>query len=332
VIVNLNNPLPPPGAEPPEGPLFAEIAETLPDEQTALDDLLDYCLQSGLPDGRLRIDWHLSERDFPPQADGPRRQRLLRVAKAALEGGSIAFTMHRPRRPVLLGPALDRRHPAVLLVVGLHLPRLVDLPGVHNDPELFLSKLASLARLALSAAVQKRAALRRHSRESSTALGCGFLLERARLLVAPIGLEAAVRTLLGRGLCEDKQGLAFARGLVVRLRDVLAEGGRGALVESCLETPWEFRLDGATPIEPGEDMAGVTPWDPAAAPRSQLRAAGILHGAAGSGTAALLLPRDQPVSADEMLSLLEHAWRQTDVMRLRLVRSGQRHQASLPGL
>jgi hypothetical protein len=206
---------------------------------------------------------------------------------------------------------------------------LLEMPGVHSNAALFLQKLASLARLALSAAVQKRAAMRRRG---APALGRGFLLDRARLVVAPVGLDATVRALLGRGLCENQQGLTFACRLVRRMREVLVEDGRGLLVESCLETPWDFRLEGATGAEPGENVAGVTVWDAAASPRSQLRATGVLHEVSQSGTAALLLPWDHPVSADEVLNLLEHTWRQTDIMRLRVVRSGRRQQASLPGL
>jgi hypothetical protein len=267
----------------------------------------------------------VGERDLTAEASGARRQRLLRCARAALEGGPVAFALHRWRRPVPSGAGLDRRHPAALLAVGLHLPQLAELPAVHNDPELFLTKLASLTRMALSAAVQKRAALRRHSP------GQGFWLDRARLVAAPVGLAAAVKALLGRGLCEDKSGLDFARRIVGRLREVLAADGRSTLVDSCLETPWDFQPDDAPSPESGEVVVGLTPWE-TAAPRSQLRAAGVLHAAAGSGTAALLLPWDQRVSPEELLNLLAFAWRETALVCLRVVRVGRRQQTTLLGL
>ena len=63
--------------------------------------------------------------------------------------------------PVPLAEGVNRQHPAVLLQVGLHLPRLAVQTGTTADAGRFLNKLGSLARLALSAGVQKRAYLRR---------------------------------------------------------------------------------------------------------------------------------------------------------------------------
>ena len=60
------------------------------------------------------------------------------------------------KEPVALAEGLDRQHSAVLLAVGLHLPRLIAQCGPQIDPPLFLRKLDSLARLALSAATQKQ--------------------------------------------------------------------------------------------------------------------------------------------------------------------------------
>ena len=70
----------------------------------------------------LRVDWHLGERDFLPTV----QNRLLVVARHAMQGAPLAFTFDRPRRPVQLAEGIDRRHPAVLLTVGLHLPRLAE--------------------------------------------------------------------------------------------------------------------------------------------------------------------------------------------------------------
>ena len=90
-----------------------------------------------------------------------------------------------------LGVGLNRKHSATLLQVGLHLPRLLEQPGIRADEELLLKKLASLARLALSAAVQKRRSAPANAARHM-ALTRGFLLERARVVIAPLGLEAAV--------------------------------------------------------------------------------------------------------------------------------------------
>ena len=59
----------------------------------------------------------------------------------------MAFVFDRPRRVIALAEGIDRKHPALLLTVGLHLPHLAALPGVNADPVLFLQKLGSLARL-----------------------------------------------------------------------------------------------------------------------------------------------------------------------------------------
>src|SRR5262249_55659097 len=161
--------------------------------------LLEHLLRAEVAPGRLRLDWHLGEEDVLPVAPGQPNARLLRLARCALAAPELTFVCDRPRRPLALAEGLDRRHPAVLLTVGLQLPRLAELPGLQGDPERFLQKLSSLARLALSAAVQKRDFLRRHRREHPT-VSRTFLLDRARLVVVPIGLETVVQRLLGRGL------------------------------------------------------------------------------------------------------------------------------------
>src|SRR5262249_21957572 len=147
-------------------------------------------------------DWHLGARDLAPENEA----RLFAAARAACEGKQIAFVFDRPRQPVALGEGLSRKQTAVLMVVGLHLPRLLDImarrsPG--EPPELaarITKKCGSLARLALSAAAQKREFLRRHDR-GQPGPNRAFLLERARLVVAPVGLESVSRSLHGAALC-----------------------------------------------------------------------------------------------------------------------------------
>ena len=167
-IVNLNIAAPPSWAgDLAEGPLFAgqqraTLAEPL---QHMKDELLMELLQPSHPipcAAVVRIDWHLGERDFGTEP--ARRERLQRLARLALDGAPLGFVFDRPRRPTALAEGVDRQHPAVLLTVGLHLPRLAEQPGIDGDPSKFLSKLGSLARLALSAGVQKREYLRRLER------------------------------------------------------------------------------------------------------------------------------------------------------------------------
>jgi hypothetical protein len=262
----------------------------------------------------VRIDWHLSERDLAPEAAG----RLLRLARWALASPCLAFTFDRPRQAVGLAEGLDRRHGAVLLTVGLHLLRLAKLPGLGSDPELFLQKLGSLTRLALSAAAQKRNFLRRQDRGRG-ALTRGFLLDRARLVVTPVGLEETVRTLTGSGLCTHRGALDLARKIIQRLRDVLRQEGPVYQLDACVDGGAGFFLDQDSDGSPS-GVAGLTPWDMTAPLRQQVRAASSLHGAADMGTAAILVPEDRPLAAEEVADLLRFAGRQTDVVRLRFVR------------
>ena len=201
VVVNLNGAAPPSWAgDLAEGPLFSgRPAPPAPDQLALLaDGLLAAFTHSETTAERMRIAWHLSERDFRPEA----ADRLLSVARRSMESADIVFVFDRPRRPVPLAGGVDRRYPATLLTVGLHLPRLAEQPGVDSDPARFLKKLGSLARLALSTAVQKRDFLRRReSAPGAPLVTGGFLLDRARLVAAPVGLDAVVRRFMSCGLC-----------------------------------------------------------------------------------------------------------------------------------
>jgi hypothetical protein len=325
-VVNLNAAeAPSAAADLAEGPLFAgRPPGPAAAEVASLADLLLEELPAAAPPGRLRIDWHLEKRDFEP-GPGP-RERLLRPARLALAGAPIAFVFDRPRRPPALAEGLTRRHPAVLLTVGLHLPRLARQAA---DVDSFLErKLPSLARLALSAGVQKRAFLRRDA-----ALSNGFLLDRARLVVAPVGLDAAVRRLAGAGLCDGAGPVELGRRLVQRLLDVLRRDGRAAHLETCLDGPATFTLhegaDGA-PADAAE-AAGLSPWDEAAAVKAQCRAAGALHAAPEGGALALFPPAGRPAGPEQALEWLRTAWRTPEVSRLRFVRPNpSQRQLKLP--
>jgi hypothetical protein len=307
-VVNLNANAPPLwDGELAGGPLFAGQPDGVVSERrTTLADELLNALREGFR-GRVRVDWHLGGSDFAPEA----QSRLERVALAASQGAPVVFVFDRPGRSVALAEGIDRDNPAALLTVGLHLPRLAGQAGVGGDPERFLKKLESLARLALSAGVQKRAFLRGQERTRADeapevpALSAGFLLERARLVVEPVGLEEVARTFTGSGLVAGGAGLEFGRQVVVRLRDVLRHDGRQTLMETCVDGPGSLTLS-----RDGEP----------ATVRDQLRAAGKLHAAAGGGTLTLPLPdenRSDPVAVAECLRL---AWQRSEVVRLRFVR------------
>ena len=230
------------------------------------------------------------------------------MAEFALNGAALRFVFDRPRRPIPLAEGMDRRRPAVLLTVGIHLPRLAQQPGVDGDPSRFLKKLGSLARLALSAAVQKREFLRRQDYFKS-----GFILDRARLIVAPIGLEAVVRRFAAASLCSA--GLELGKQIVQTLRDVLRRDGGLSRLETCLDGPDDFRLGADPPTV--ETVAGLTAWDDAAPLKSQWRSSGALQAIAEGGTAALFTSEG---SAEKATECLRGAWKQSDVTRLRFMR------------
>jgi hypothetical protein len=339
-VVNLNCATPPSWADDlAEGPLFAG-QRPAPDRDRlgALAEVfLDRLLEAGkgsLPGGQgsaadhapdlqdvaLRVDWHLGDEDLVPA----HQDRSLRVARRALDSPAVAFAFDRPRRPVPLAEGLDRRHPAVLLTVGLNLPRLAEQPGVRADPGRLLPKLGSLARLALSAAAQKREFLRRHRRHWPA-----FFLDRARLVVAPVGLQAAVEQLLGGLSNSGGPALSFAQQVVQHLRDVLGRDGQTCRLATCLDAPADFLLDdrtGSSALDRPLHPAGLTAWDPRAPAKDQLRVAGCLHAAAEMGTAAVFLPGDAPPTPEQLLELVRYAWHKTEVVRLRLVRPATPHR------
>jgi hypothetical protein len=314
--VNLNGRAPPSWAsDPAEGPLFAPLRRPPDDDRRRrLADALLAELLAPPADGEddrpaLRVAWHLADADFEPDA----QPRLTRLARRALEGAPVEFRFDRPKRPVALAEGLDRRHPAVLTVVGVHLPRLAQqLGAVGPDVERFLSKLGILARLAKSAGHAKQDYLRKHGRP---AVLRGFLVERARLLVVPVGLGAVVETLAGRPLCPPGPGLELARQIVQRLRTALAED-RPRHLETAVESPFgPLRPPDGTP-QP-EDEPGLTGWGADAPTRQQLRSASVLSVAADGGTAELLWEPERPPTAEEAAGLLRTAWQQSEVVRLR---------------
>jgi hypothetical protein len=315
-VVNLNSALSPSCADDlGEGPLFANPEPATQSDQcaTLARDLLEQIVLDGFADGKVRVDWHVGERDFAGRAEGA----LQRLARRAVEGNGLAFVFDRTRRPVALAEGLDRRHPAVLLAIGLQLPGLASQPRLRAQPALFLQKLESLAHLALSAAVQKRDFLRRHDTGRPA-----FLLDRARLVVVPIGLEAVAQDLGQGGLCTSRSGLEFARQIVRRLREVLQKGGRLSGLETCVDSAVEFAMEdlaAQSAQRPALRASGLTSSDPHATPKSQLKAAGSLHAAAEAGTAVVHMPADRPLTAEEVASLLDYAWHQTQVVRLRFI-------------
>jgi hypothetical protein len=269
------------------------------------DGLLD-AVSAG--SGVVRVDWHLGAADFQPDRSG----RLLRLCRRMKDHAPVTCVFDRPKRPVPLAEGLDRQHRATLMTIGLNLLRLADHPGLQAHPDLFVQKLGSLVRLALSAATQKRDFLRRHR----PVLNQGFLLDRARLVIVPVGLETAVRRLTGQGLCGSAEGVTFARLLLQRLVEAVQAEALHRAIECVIDSADRFWLH-----ETGGEPAGLTGWDPQALPRQQVRTAGLLHFETRTGTGAIVVPDGDTPAAELIADCLRAAWQQGDVVRLQLVRS-----------
>ncbi len=298
-ILNVNCAMPPSWADDlAEGPLFSGLRQPVEPDRLLLqaDELTERVLGAGC---NVRVDWHLGERDFEPAA----ASRLHSLVRRAVEGAPLSFVFDRPRRSVALAEGLDRRNVAVLLTVGLDLRRLAEEVGQGGGGERYLQKLGSLARLALSAGTQKREFLRRHS-PGGPQLTRGFLLGRARLILTPLGLAETVRQLTGQGLNEGGSALDFARRILQELRTVLDRDGRACQLATGVEVPASIPLDG--PVVPA---------------KAQLRTAGTLHAATEQGTVTLLLAHGPAPGTEPVAGWLRMAWQQSEIVRLRLVRS-----------
>src|SRR5262249_50006924 len=148
--------------------------------------------------GCIRIAWHLGAHAL---TRGNERHWIDPI-RLAWRSAPLTFAFDRPGGSASLGEGMDDGHPAVLLSVALHLPRLAREKSQSLASSQILDRLGTLARLAVSAARQKREFLRRHSARRDL-LNRGFLLDRARLVIIPVGLDAVVRESIGVGICED---------------------------------------------------------------------------------------------------------------------------------
>ncbi len=305
-VVNLNTIEPPGWAMVAGGPLFvmppSEDGEHRRDVAAAIaEELLETSTTN------IRIDWHLGERDFRPTSG----DRLIRLAKFVADDAPITFITDQPRRPVSLAEGLDRDHPAVLAAIGVGLARLLKIVGAGNTPAGLLTRIGSLARLALSAGHVRRGVLRHHGSPSeplSRVLPAGFLLDRARLLVVPLGLGEVVRSVTS--LHQTERGLALARDILLGLNAALLRDA--ARVPAVIGAAPPF----SAPTESPDDAAGT--------PQQQLRAAAALHTAIGSGTAVIRLPPGLPPQPEEFAELLSFAWQQPGLDRFSFRASGDR--------
>jgi ATP cone domain len=185
-VLNLNVSPPPPWVlSPPRGPLFETAAVETDAVLSARVASILWEEASRLGRDSIRVIWHGGDSDSAPASK-----------RRAGEGGGLSFVLDRPKKLVILAPGVDRQHAAALMDVGLGLPRFLGMAGIDNDAQVFLAKLPSLARMAVRVGVQKRNYLRSRSQERP-GLTRGFLLERAALVVKPLGLDEVIARLVG---------------------------------------------------------------------------------------------------------------------------------------
>jgi hypothetical protein len=321
IVVNVNAAQPPAwarqrGAE----PLFAADAVV---NEPEVDPILDAMRIA--PASELRWDWHVQARDF---AMTEARTRLQAAARLALDGAPVAFVFDRPRRPVALAEAIDRQHPAVLIEVGLNLEAFLRRPEIAGSSDAFRDKLPSLARMAVSAGAQKRKYLRRHAEASG--LARGFLLDRARLAVVPLGLDRVVRSLTGRESLASERSLDALRHILQQLHDDLQAAGRAVHLEVSIDSPGPG-LAAMLPVS-ALITAGPSAVDRQASAERQLAAASVLHAVARQGTMRMFLPSRATAAVDDLLEALYYAWRRTEVVRVLLAPGAEPYeQPALPG-
>jgi hypothetical protein len=318
-ILNLNSEsLPLWAGEIAGGPLFP--AGTQPTNRTnrkaTAISLLERLVNAGKGRELVRVDWHCGEGDLE-SADFAKNLPKVPV-------DAVCYVFDRRQQAVALAEGLDRQHQGYLLAVGIHLPRLAEQPSVRRDPTLFLKKLESLARLAISAGIQKREFLRR---SGANALSSGYVLERAQLVVVPIGLQAIVRILSGRELGDRGKGGELGREILGRLHEVLQRDGGRQRLEARLDSSPQLDLptvqaDRQTRSD-DRGLAGLTTWRPGVSPADQIIGGGELHEANGGGTAFVVLTENEAPSGDEIAAWLQLVWRETSLVRIRFLRGGR---------
>jgi hypothetical protein len=331
VLINVHCATPPVWAtEPSPGPLFAGSPPESPENAIPPEHLLEVSLSLSAQNPRRQIRWHLSQRDLVTHASGQPTPFLRQLACCLLEQPTLAVVLDRLRRPIRLGPGLDRQHPALLLAVTLHLPELLKLPAVGSDLAIYLHKLTNLVRLALSAAQQKRTFLQDQGRGGSGVFPSAsrqFLPSRARLLVIADGLDVVARHFTRRSIDESDDTLELARHVLQHLQTALVSEGSRTNLTACLAgdgewfTPGEGLLlsDSARVdrVSHSTRTAEVGPTRARLPLAAQLRMANQLQRGIEGASANLLMRSDRSPTPETLVDLLVLAWKETELQELR---------------
>lgn len=252
------------------------------------------------------IAWHVHESAFTNETQ---RRQLAGMLRQALQGKPIRFIFDRPRTTPILAEGLDRRCPGVLMEIGVNLAMLARRAEIGSSAEHFLKKLPSLARMVVSAGQQQFRFLR--SGPDEGLLRQGFLLDRASVVVTPLGLREVVQGATGENLARSPRALDFALLILQTLKDALQSAGRAVNLD--------LHLDGSAAWA-GESLP---PRDPGSEPRKQIETAGKLHARIGAGNATILLTEEEAANVDGLLELFHWAWSSTIIARVQLQPAGR---------
>ena len=265
-----------------DGPLFRPLLAALEIPPHREREIVRRVVDAAPPP--LTVVWHISERDW----SDPEDERLtLHAIRAALAGASIEFCFDRPKRPIVLGPGLDRSTPGCLTAVGIDLERFIRLLGLPlPDEETIHRRLGSLARFARGAGHARQDYLRRHARPCAHE---AFLLDRSRLVIHPCGLEAAARLCAGAEAGSPQAVADAAKTLLRQMHHAL--------------TMYRFRAMDTVLDAVGDESHDLAIGDPMLTQRQRLRLTGGIHQAAKGGRMTV-----ECADANEGLDLVRAGW------------------------
>ncbi len=292
LVVHANTPTPPPWLGGlPASPLFPDHATV---RQRSPGEILDFLKTNRILKSTPMIDWHVN-------AENIHAEMLEAPIEYLVQGGGVRFTLDRQRAPISLGEGVDRAHPLALVSVGLDLPRFFSLPTIEFQIERFLEKIPALARMAVSVGLQKRKYLRT---AGDSRLTKGFRLERARLVIVPIGLDALVRQILGETCVASPR----SQDLALRILKSLHEAATLMASKSGLGVAFDR--------SPDFPEAGLSCPDARFSLEHQLEAVAPWHAQLGGATCVLALAGHSAVSSTEIADTVRMAGKKSTVSRL----------------